>query len=110
MAFVGNMSPTIMRYDGLDFILGTEDQEKRKHIHVKSNEGKIKIWLEPKVEYDPRGKQGNFKNQDITTAVEQAEEHCDEFKEAIEKVFAGEKVPKQKGYKVKGKNRKGKTS
>ena len=41
MAFVDNMSPAILEYGNMKFYPGLEDPTKRKHVHVRSPEGKI---------------------------------------------------------------------
>ena len=104
--FVDNMSPpAILEYGNMKFYPGLEDQNKRKHVHVKSPNGEVKFWLEP-LEYEPNGYKGKFRENDIQKAKKQIEAHYETFVESIDKLYQGEAVPKQKGYKIKGKNRK----
>ncbi len=105
MAFVDNMSPAILQYGNMKFYPGLEDPNKRKHVHVRLPDGEGKFWLEP-LEYEPKGRKGKFRETDIQQAQKQIEAHYDTFVESIDKLQQGEKVPKQKGHKIKGKNRK----
>ena len=43
------MSPTVYREDGYRFFFFSRE-ENRMHIHVVSNDGEAKFWLEPEIE------------------------------------------------------------
>ncbi len=43
------MSPTVLRKNGYRFFFFSRE-EPRKHVHVSSNDGEAKWWLEPVVE------------------------------------------------------------
>lgn len=42
------MSPTVFRYKGYRFFFFSREEE-RMHIHVSSDSGEAKFWLEPSV-------------------------------------------------------------
>lgn len=42
------MSPTVFRYKNYRFFFFSREEE-RLHIHVQTNEGEAKFWLEPNV-------------------------------------------------------------
>jgi len=98
------MSPIIHEYGNLKFSIGPEDPAKRKHVHVASPDGMIKVWLDP-VEYDPRGDEGNVRRKDVKKAVEQTEVNHDKFKQDIDDFFAGKGVQKSIGKKGKDTDR-----
>ncbi|MEW6380198.1 MAG: DUF4160 domain-containing protein [bacterium] len=43
------MSPTFFRYKNLRFYVNSRE-ERRKHIHVQSPDGEVKVWLEPDIQ------------------------------------------------------------
>ena len=43
------MSPTVYREDGYRFFFFSRE-ENRMHIHVVSNDGEAKFWIEPEIE------------------------------------------------------------
>ena len=45
----GNMSPTILRKKGYRFFFFSRE-EARKHVHIYSENGEAKFWLEPHLE------------------------------------------------------------
>ncbi len=54
-------------------------EETRRHIHVSSSEGEMKVWLEPKIEV---AKVVNLSQQEVTkilNTVEERKEQIDEF-------------------------------
>jgi hypothetical protein len=103
--FVDNMSPVTHEYGSWSFEIGPEDPtQNRKHVHVKSPEGEIKIWLDP-IEYDPRGDRGKFNKKDINTVLEQVEAYYEKIKQDIVDFHNGKKIKKSIGKKIKGKNR-----
>ena len=54
-------------------------EETRRHIHVSSSEGEMKVWLEPKIEV---AKVVNLSQQEVTkilNTVEARKEQIDEF-------------------------------
>lgn len=45
------MSPTFLKFKSYRFYVNSRE-ESRKHIHVQTPDGELKIWLEPEVEID----------------------------------------------------------
>lgn len=43
------MSPTFLKYKSFRFYVNSREEE-RKHVHIQSPDGEVKIWLEPMVE------------------------------------------------------------
>ena len=101
---VDNMSPTVHEFGNLRFDVGSEDPDKRRHVHVVSPTGEIKVWLDP-IEYAPIGDKGEFSRKDYKIAMEQIERYYDDISENHDRHYRSEPIQKTKGQKVKGKNR-----
>lgn len=43
------MSPTVIKYKEYRFFFFSKE-EKRRHIHVSSNNGEVKYWIDPEIE------------------------------------------------------------
>jgi hypothetical protein len=43
------MSPTVLKYKEYRFFFFSRE-EKRKHIHISSQNGEVKYWIEPEIE------------------------------------------------------------
>lgn len=43
------MSPTVLKFKGYRFFFFSRE-ENRMHIHVSSQDGEAKYWIEPKIE------------------------------------------------------------
>ncbi len=69
------MSPTFLRYKSYRFYVNSRE-EPRKHIHVQTTNGEIKIWLEPKVEI---AKIYNVNQKEKNEILEIVKEKKDEF-------------------------------
>ncbi len=78
-----NMSPTIFRESGYRFFFFSRE-EKRMHIHIISNDGEAKFWLEPKIEL---AKNYRFSNKQLKEIESLIEVHHDEFTSAWKQHF-----------------------
>jgi hypothetical protein len=54
------------------------------HIHVRTSDGEMKIWLEPQVELD---KNYGVKNKEVLEILKIAMENSDDFKKMWKKHF-----------------------
>ena len=77
------MSPTFLRIKSYRFYVNSRE-ESRKHIHVQTPDGEVKIWLEPDVEL---AKVYNVNFKDVNEILEIAKEYKDEFIKKWEKHF-----------------------
>ncbi|MCK9225105.1 MAG: DUF4160 domain-containing protein [Candidatus Muirbacterium halophilum] len=77
------MSPTILKYKNFRFYFNSRE-ETRMHIHVKTPDGEMKIWLEPEVSLD---KNFGVKNKDVLQILKIVMEKENEFKETWKKHF-----------------------
>ena len=60
-------------------------EETRRHIHISSSEGVMKVWLEPKIEV---AKVINLSNQEVTRILNTIQEREEEINEFWNKHFA----------------------
>ncbi|MFA7576931.1 MAG: DUF4160 domain-containing protein [Candidatus Muiribacteriota bacterium] len=77
------MSPTIFMYKNYRFYFNSRE-ETRMHIHVRTADGEMKIWLEPYVELY---KNYGIKNKDVLEILKIAMEKSDDFKKMWKKHF-----------------------
>ena len=77
------MSPTVFRYRGYRFFFFSRE-EVRKHIHVYSNNGEAKFWIEPKIILD---KSYGFSEKELNLLQKVIEERKDEIEKAWKKYF-----------------------
>ena len=63
------MTPVVHEFENLTFFVGSEDPEKRRHVHVETPDGETRIWLDP-IEHDPKQRKGNFTDKDLKKAME----------------------------------------
>ncbi len=77
------MSPTILREKGYRFFFFSRE-ETRKHVHIVSNEGEAKFWLEPEIEL---AKNYRFTRQQLKQIEEIIEEHYNELLIAWKQCF-----------------------
>ncbi|MFA5479119.1 MAG: DUF4160 domain-containing protein [Candidatus Muiribacteriota bacterium] len=77
------MSPTIFMYKNYRFYFNSRE-ETRMHIHVRTADGEMKIWLEPYVELD---KNYGIKNKDVLEILKIAMEKSDDFQKMWKKHF-----------------------
>ncbi len=69
------MSPTFLRYKKYRFYVNSRE-ETRKHIHVQSPEGELKVWLEPVIEIAVNY---GFRESEIAEIIKIIQEKRDEF-------------------------------
>ena len=60
-------------------------EETRRHIHISSSEGEMKVWLEPKIEI---AKVINLSNQEVTRILNTIQEREEQINEFWNKHFA----------------------
>ncbi len=77
------MSPTIFRHGSYRFFFFSRE-EPRKHVHIVSNEGEAKFWLEPEIEL---ARNYRFSRNMLKEIERLIEEHHDEFVHAWQKYF-----------------------
>jgi len=78
------MSPTVFRYKQYRFFFFSRE-ESRMHIHVFSDDGEAKFWIEPKVELAVKH---GFKKHEIIKLMKVTEERIDEIRESWGKHFS----------------------
>jgi len=79
------MSPTVFRYKSFRFLFFSRE-ERRMHVHVLTDKGEAKFWMEPSVEMAmSRG----IPDQDLKVIEGQIKERTDEIKDAWKKHFEG---------------------
>ena len=69
------MSPTFLKFKSYRFYVNNRE-ESRKHIHVQTPDGELKIWLEPEVKID---KIYNVKPKEVREILQIVKEHKNEF-------------------------------
>lgn len=79
------MSPTIHREQGFRFFFFSRE-EVRIHVHVYSERGEAKFWLQPRVEL---AMNSGLSNRDVRIAHKIIEEHYDDFVRAWHEHFPG---------------------
>ena len=77
------MSPTIFRSDGYRFFFFSRE-ETRKHVHVFSEEGEAKFWLEPNIEL---AKNYRYSSKHLKQIEKLIEEHYHEIVSAWKRHF-----------------------
>lgn len=77
------MSPTVFRYKGYRFFFFSREEE-RMHIHVSSNSGEAKFWLEPSVSL---AKDYGLSQKELRDIQKIIEERKDEIKSSWRKHF-----------------------
>ena len=77
------MSPTIFRYQSYRFLFFSRE-ETRMHVHVLTDRGEAKFWLEPSVEMAmSRG----ISATDLNVITKQIKERTNEIKDAWNRHF-----------------------
>ena len=105
--FLQNMA-TVHTFEGIKFEAGTEDPDKRKHLHVKlPNGAKTKFWIEKNykkdIEHVPSSTSGDF-NVDLNTIKEQIEVYYDEILKNYDLALKQKPFQVTRGKKTKGSN------
>ena len=75
--------PTVLRIRGYRFFFFSRE-ELRKHIHVQSQEGEAKFWLEPQIEL---AKNYQLSRKELKEIEKIIEEHYDKFINGWEEYF-----------------------
>ena len=78
------MSPTIFRVKGYRFFFFSRE-EPRMHVHVVSQDGEAKYWLEPRIELAKNFKLTDAQLNEISKIIE---EHYDELANAWKEHFS----------------------
>ncbi len=77
------MSPTVFRLIGYRFFFFSRE-EKRMHIHVHSEDGEAKFWMDPQIELAKNYKLSQYQINEIKQILEV---HYDEIKNSWDKHF-----------------------
>ena len=77
------MSPTVLKQGGYRFFFFSRE-EPRKHIHVISQDGEAKFWLEPEIEL---AKSYRYSSRDIHKMENIIKENYHDFIDSWEKYF-----------------------
>lgn len=77
------MSPTVFRQMGYRFFFFSRE-ESRMHIHVHSENGEAKFWIDPQIEL---AKNHNLSQHQLNEIKLILEEHYDEIKSSWQKHF-----------------------
>jgi hypothetical protein len=77
------MSPTILKEGSYRFYFNS-NEETRMHIHVESDNGKAKFWLEPDIELSFYK---DFRQYEINEILKVIRSHQQEFEDAWHKHF-----------------------
>ena len=77
------MSPTIMKIGKYRFFFFSRE-EPRKHIHIISQDGEAKFWLEPEIEL---AKNFKFKRRELKEIEKLIEDNYDKIIRAWEEYF-----------------------
>jgi Domain of unknown function (DUF4160) len=77
------MSPTVFREGGYRFFFFSREEE-RMHVHVVSQSGEAKFWLDPKIESAAECRLSTKQMNDISVLIE---EHYDELVSAWKRHF-----------------------
>ncbi len=72
------MSPTVFRQMGYRFFFFSRE-EKRMHVHVHSEDGEAKFWLDPQIELAQNHHLSRHQLNDIELILK---EHYDEIKDS----------------------------
>lgn len=79
------MSPTVFREGGFRFFFFSRE-ETRMHVHVQSQNGEAKVWLEPKIEIAQRA---GLSLHEVNEALRLVQEHQNDIRSAWQKHFPG---------------------
>lgn len=79
------MSPTVFRKQGYRFLFFSRE-EPRMHVHILSEDGEAKFWLEPQIELARNYRFSRTALKEIERIIE---EHQDEIRIAWEIHFGG---------------------
>lgn len=77
------MSPTVFRENGYRFFFFSRE-ETRMHVHVQSQDGEAKFWLEPKIEL---AQHAGFSLREVNEALRLVQEHENDIRSAWQKHF-----------------------
>ena len=77
------MSPTTLRKGSYRFFFFSRE-EPRKHVHIVSNDGEAKFWLEPEIELS---KSYQFTRQQLKEIEKIIEDYYNDFTNAWDKYF-----------------------
>lgn len=77
------MSPTLWREEGFRFFFFSRE-ETRVHVHIYSERGEAKYWLEPRLEL---AMNAGLPKRDLRRAEKIIQEHYDEFVRAWHRYF-----------------------
>jgi len=77
------MSPTVFREGGYRFFFFSRE-ETRIHVHVQSQNGEAKFWLEPKIEL---AQQVGLSLREVNEALRLVQEHENDIRCAWQKHF-----------------------
>ena len=75
--------PTVLKINGYRFFFFSRE-ELRKHIHIQSQNGEAKFWLEPQIEL---AKNYKFSKKELNEIGKIIEKHYDDFIKAWEVHF-----------------------
>ncbi len=78
------MSPTVFRESGFRFYFFSRE-EPRMHVHVQTQNGEAKFWIEPKIELD---QYIGLSQHEINEALRLIQEHENEVRNAWLKHFS----------------------
>ena len=79
------MSPTVFREGGFRFFFFSRE-EARMHVHVQSQNGEAKLWLEPKIEL---AQQFGLLLREVNEALRLVQEHENDIRSAWHRHFPG---------------------
>lgn len=79
------MSPTVFREGGYRFFFFSRE-ETRMHVHVQSQDGEAKFWLEPKIEL---AQHTGLSLREVNEALRLVQEHENDIRSAWQKHFPG---------------------
>ena len=77
------MSPTVFREGGYRFFFFSRE-ETRMHVHVQSQSGEAKFWLEPRIEL---AQQVGLSLREVNEALRLVQEHENDIRSAWQKHF-----------------------
>ena len=75
--------PTVLKIKGYRFFFFSRE-ELRQHIHIQSQKGEVKFWLDPEIELAKNYKLSRRELNDVEKIIE---EHYEEFTKAWEEYF-----------------------
>jgi len=79
------MSPTILREKGYRFFFFSRE-ETRMHVHIHSENGEAKFWLEPEIELAKNYRLSRLELKQIENIIE---DHYDSFRTVWQRHFGG---------------------